>query len=176
MGESKPDGETGLLRSQASALEADSPRFRRGRPGLFFAGDLFHLQRLAHPASSRPFLAYGKASIPRSERKRKGESARETPPRHSGPRRTPPPTPQGSFPTHAELPAWGPGRLLRFMGHGQLLFLARVCAPDRPALPNMAAGSQSRRPSASGEYGNQHNVRRGSRANGPSDRRQGNAV
>src|ERR1700704_3135351 len=176
MGESKPDGETGLLRSQTSALEADSSRFRRHRPGLFFAGDLFHLQRLAQPASSRPFLAYGKAAIPRSERKRKGKSARETPPGYSGSRRTPPPTPQSSFPTHAELPARGPGRLLRFMGYGQLLFLARVCAADRPALPNMVAGSQPRRPSASREYGNEHDVRCGQRANSPSGGRQSNAV
>src|SRR5882762_3182400 len=112
MKEPQPDGETGFLRSQSSALEADSPRPRRGRPGLFFAGDLFHLQRLAQRPSARSFLAYGKTPIPRSERERKGESARETPPGHSGPRRTPPPTQEGSFPTHPELPARSSGRIL----------------------------------------------------------------
>src|SRR5258706_2972606 len=101
MKEPQPDGESGFLRSQARALEADSPRFRRGRPGFFFAGDLFHLQRLPRRASARPFLAYGEASLPRFERKREGESARETSARHSGPRRTPTPTPQSTFPTHA---------------------------------------------------------------------------
>src|SRR5229473_3718707 len=172
----QPAGETSFLRSQSSALEADSPRIRRGRTGLFFPGGLFHLQRLAQRPSARSFLAYRKASIPRSERKRKGESARETPPSHSGPRRTPPPTPEGSIPTHTELPARGTSRFLRFLGHGQLLFLARVCAPDRLALPDMAAGSQSRRPSASREYGYEHDVRRGARANRPSGGRQSNAV
>src|ERR1019366_9449901 len=39
------DGKTGFLRSLASALEAHSPLCRRGRPGFFFAGGLFHLQR-----------------------------------------------------------------------------------------------------------------------------------
>src|SRR6266849_1738951 len=103
-------------------------------------------------------LAFTKTSLPPSDRKRKGESARETPPRHFGPRRTPPPIPQGSVPTHSELPARASGRILRFLGRGQLLFLARVCAPDRPALPHVAAGSQRRRPPAGRESGNEHDV------------------
>src|SRR5271157_1995794 len=152
------DGQTGFLRSLASALEAHSPVCRRGRPGFFLAGDLFHLQRSAQRASARPFLAYPKEALPRSERKRKGESPREAPPGHCGSRRTPPPITQSSFPTHAELQARGSGRVLRFLGRSQLLFLARICAPDRLALPDLAAGSQSRRPSASLGSGNEHDV------------------
>src|SRR5208282_2990676 len=124
------DGETGFLRSLASALEADSPRCRRGRSCFFITSYLFYLQRSAQRTSARPFLAYRKEALPCSERKRKGESARETPLGHIGPRRTPPSVPQSSFATHAELPARGAGRILRFLGRGQLLLLARVCAPD----------------------------------------------
>src|SRR6266852_3067197 len=150
------DGQSGFLRSLASPLEADSACRRRGSPRFFFARDLFHLQRPTQRASARSFLAYRKTALPPSDRKRKGESARETPPRHSGSRRTPPPIPQGSVPTHSELPARASGRILRFLGRGQLLFLARVCAPDRPALPHVAAGSQRRRPPAGRESGNEH--------------------
>src|SRR5258706_14606148 len=74
----QPDGEPGFLRSQARALEEDSPRFRRGGPGFFFAGDLFHLQRLARRPSHRSFVAYGKESIPCSDGKCKDEVTRET--------------------------------------------------------------------------------------------------
>src|SRR5271166_4792778 len=135
----QPDGETGFLRSLASALETDSPLCRRGCPGFFFPGDLFHLQRPAQRASARPFLAYGKEALPRSERGRKDAREREAPPGHCGPRRSPPPSPQGSFATHPELRARGSRRILRFLGRGQLLVLARVRAPDRLALSDVAA-------------------------------------
>src|SRR5260370_18169283 len=101
------DGQSGFLRSLASPLEADSTRCRRGRPCFYLTGNLFYLQRPAQRASARSFLAYRKTSLPPSDTKLKGQSARETPPRHSGPRQTPPPLPQGSFPTHSELPAGG---------------------------------------------------------------------
>src|SRR5208282_1307209 len=58
------DGETGFLRSLASALEADSPRCRRGRYRFFSAGDLFCLQRSAQRTSARPFLANRKKALP----------------------------------------------------------------------------------------------------------------
>src|SRR5258708_19931901 len=80
MKEPQPDGEPGFLRSQARALEPDSPRFRRGRTGFFFSGHLFHLQRLPRLASPRPFLAYGEASLPRFQRKRARETPRATSP------------------------------------------------------------------------------------------------
>src|SRR5208282_979987 len=141
------DGETGFLRSLASALEADSPRGRRGRSRFFLAGDLFCLQRSAQRTSARSFLAYGKKALPCVEGKGKGESARETPPGHVGPRRTPPSGAQNSFATHAELPTRSAGRVLRFLGRCQLFIVARVCAPDRSALPHVAAGAQCGRPS-----------------------------
>jgi peptidoglycan-N-acetylglucosamine deacetylase len=50
--------------------------------------------------------------------------------------------PQSSFATDAELRARGAGRILRFLGCGQLLFVARVCAPDRLALSDVAAGAR----------------------------------
>src|SRR5271169_85842 len=65
------DGETGFLRSLASALEADSPHCRRGRSRFFLAGDLFCLRRSAQRTSARPFLANRKKALPCSERKGK---------------------------------------------------------------------------------------------------------
>ena len=125
---------------------------------------------------SRSFLQRGKASLPRSHRGRKRKGPREASPLHLGPRRPSSKIPQGAVANCSQLRRRSSRRILRSLGSRQLLFLARVRAPDRLTFSYLAPGPHSRRPPPGVRPRHKHYVRRDSEPRRSSRRQSGHAL
>src|SRR5207248_3239513 len=126
-------------------LEARTAAFQRARRGGHVTDYFLRVQRYARRALARIAAAGAEAPLPCSKRKRARER-KGTPPASRSPRSSQ--EQNRSLPSQAEFRRRNSHGVLRRLGCREFLVFARICPPDRFALPGMAACADSGRTSA----------------------------